>query len=83
MTSWPGAFSQWRKVRLAILAARPLPETSYAGPPGLVIRVPEGIAVITGRGALLLEKVQLAGGRPMEATAFARGHPDFIGSVLS
>jgi methionyl-tRNA formyltransferase len=51
--------------------------------PGTVIARPEGPAVITGRGALQLYEVQLAGKRPVSADAFARGARGFVGGRLT
>jgi methionyl-tRNA formyltransferase len=48
----------------------------------LVVRVAGGIAVLAGRGGLLLDEVQLAGKRAMSAAEFVRGRPEFVGSVL-
>jgi methionyl-tRNA formyltransferase len=36
----------------------------------------------SGDGALRLEKIQLAGKKVMKAADFARGRPDFVGSIL-
>jgi len=41
-----------------------------------------GVAVATGKGALCLEKVQLAGKRPMDIKAFLQGQRDCIGGRL-
>ena len=81
MTPWPGAFTPWGDETLKVLRARPavaLPD----GPPGLVARTAEGLVVATGTGGLLLDEVQLAGKRAMPADDFARGRPEFVGSVL-
>lgn len=40
------------------------------------------LAVATGGGALILDRVQVAGGRPMDAAAFLRGHPELVGATL-
>jgi methionyl-tRNA formyltransferase len=47
-----------------------------------VVALADGVAVATGTGALRLEKVQLAGKRPMDSTIFIRGQRDFVGSRL-
>jgi methionyl-tRNA formyltransferase len=82
MTPWPGAYTHLDRERIAILAARPLPEGRHGGLPGCIVAVDEGLAVVTGEGLLLLEQMQPAGKKPMAPDAFARGRPDAIGAVL-
>jgi methionyl-tRNA formyltransferase len=57
-------------------AARPTPSGAAGGAQGAAL------AVATGAGALLLDRVQMAGGRPLDAAAFLRGHPDLVGATL-
>jgi methionyl-tRNA formyltransferase len=63
---YPGAFTTWHGERLLVWWARPT-EAAQTGAPGAVleIRNGEGVVVASGRGALLLERVQL-GGAPEE-----------------
>jgi methionyl-tRNA formyltransferase len=82
MTPWPGAFTAWGDETLKVLRARPAVAALPDGPPGLVARTAEGIVVRAGRGGLRLDEVQLAGKRAMPAEEFARGRPEFAGSVL-
>jgi len=79
-TPWPGTYTHWRGRRLKVLRARPLHKPE--GEAGRVIETPEGVAVGTGQGALLLEEVQLASKRAMLADDFVRGQRDFIGAHL-
>jgi methionyl-tRNA formyltransferase len=81
-TPWPSAYAFWQGKLLKILRARPLVEWPGRAEPGEVIELPQGIAVATGEGALLLEEVQLAGRRAMGAEEFVRGQRDFVGSML-
>ena len=57
-----------------------------AGPgqaaPGAVVATPDGPAVGTGDGLLLLQSVQPAGKRAMDAASLVNGAPDFVGSRL-
>lgn len=57
---YPGAFTSWHGQRLLVWWARPT-EAGRTGAPGTVleIRRGEGVVVASGRGALLLERVQL------------------------
>ncbi len=80
---WPGAHSRWRTKWLKVHEAVPLAD-SATGEPGEVIALPgpPGVGIITGRGVLGLEQVQLEGKQKMSADDFVRGKRDFIGSVL-
>ena len=82
MTPWPGAFTPWGDEMLKVLRARPAVGALPDGPPGLVARTAAGLVVVTGAGGLLLDEVQLAGKRAMSADDFARGRPEFGGSIL-
>ncbi len=74
-TPWPGQSSFLRGQRVKLLAARPLDETVGDGPPGLVLGPREGVLpVACGGGTLLgLERLQLAGKKPVSAADFANG----------
>jgi methionyl-tRNA formyltransferase len=80
---WPGAFTMWRGRRLKVLQAVPLSGWHGDAPPGTVLALADGLAVATGEGALRLDRVQLAGKRPMDIAAFRRGQRDFVGSQLA
>lgn len=82
MTPWPGAYTFWQDEMLKILSARPTIGTGGAGEPGRVVRLAEGVAVLAGDGALILDTVLSPGKRATSAEDFARGHPDFIGSLV-
>ncbi len=79
---WPGVFTFWRGRRLKLLWAVPLPDWRGDAPPGAVIALADGVIVATGKGALRLEKVQLAGKRAMDIGVFMQGQRDFVGSRL-
>lgn len=78
-TPWPSAYTTWRSEPFKIWQARVLPGQAA---PGEVVKTPEGPAVGTGEGLLLLVQVQPAGKRIMEARSFLNGAPGFIGSRL-
>ncbi len=88
---WPGTHTFWAGRLLKILEARPLPasqEPPAGGEPGLLFSsrepgAPRLLAVWTGRGALELLQVQLAGKPPVAAQALLTGYPQMVGSVLS
>lgn len=77
---WPGTATTYRGERLDILWGTVLEPGE--GVPGTVVFERNEVAVSTGKGFLVLNKVQLAGGKPMAATDFVRGHPHFIGTTL-
>lgn len=81
---WPSLYSSWRGRLIKILDAK-VAEVSIKGCPGEVVYLDTGdtpVGVLTGKGVLLLETVQIEGKSPMSAKAFLRGHTHFIGSTL-
>lgn len=50
--------------------------------PGMVIKVDNQIAVVTGKCYLILKLIQLEGGKEMTAKNFLNGHSAFLGSKL-
>jgi methionyl-tRNA formyltransferase len=77
---WPGAFTLWQGQPLRVLQARVGPGQTSA--PGMVIERSGQVAVGTGQGILLLDRVQPAGRPAMAAADFARGAHGFIGATL-
>jgi methionyl-tRNA formyltransferase len=78
-TPWPTAFTWWKGSPFKILQAAVV---SGQAAPGSVVRSAGGPAVGTGAGLLLLERVQPAGKRPLAASSFLNGAPEFIGTLL-
>lgn len=76
---WPSAYTTWRSEPFKILQATVIQGEAS---PGHVVAVPEGPAVGTGEGLLLLQSVQPAGKRAIDTRSFLNGAPDFIGSHL-
>ena len=78
---WPSAYTQWNGKLLKIVAARPSDTMNSADAPATVIRHGEnGLAVTTVAGAIIIDTLQLEGGRPVTAAEFLSGHPDIIGA---
>lgn len=74
----PGAYTNWCTGPLRILSAVARPGTA---PLGTAARTEGGeIAVGTGAGLLVVETLQLPGGRPMAARDAVRGHPELLGA---
>ncbi len=69
----PGAFTHWRDETVKVWSAHPSAARAGA-PPGTVFGVgADGIDVACGEGVLRLVVVQPAGGKRMDAAAFAAG----------
>jgi len=78
----PGAFALLAGEPLRILGARA--EAGAAGAePGRVERRGDGLRVATGAGWLVPTRLQRAGGRPLSAAEFLRGHPIADGARLA
>ena len=86
-TPWPGAFTQWRGTKLALLQAHPY-TGSVAEPPNADIGAvvgsdkQEGILIKTGQGILAVQTLQRETKKAMDWKAFLNGAPDFIGQTL-
>ncbi len=78
-TPWPSAFTTWKGQQFKIWEAEVRPGQAE---PGEVVETPEGPAVGTGQGLLLLKRVQPAGKRALSAEEFLRGARGFLGSRL-
>ena len=88
---WPTAFTRWNGLGLKVLRARAEQESGdrdqesriRSQEPGTVIVGKAGSAgVVTGRGVLWLEEVQLAGKRATPIGAFLQGARGFVGGRL-
>jgi methionyl-tRNA formyltransferase len=76
---WPGAYSYWNGRQVTFLQVEAGDGDAVQGsvePDG------SSLAVGTGRGLLRVYRLQIAGGRPVTAAEFLRGHADILGSVL-
>jgi methionyl-tRNA formyltransferase len=79
---WPTAHTFWRGKRLSIFKAQKI-----AGPgsdPGKIAEIfkNKGFSVGTGAGSLLIEEVQMEGGKKMKAYEFVIGHDVRAGETL-
>ncbi len=86
-TPWPGAYTHWRGKLLKIVTAHPLTlEPGRPIAPGSVsvreVASHRALAIVTGSGFLLVERLQLEGKRAMSADEFLRGYPHILGEVL-
>jgi methionyl-tRNA formyltransferase len=74
---WPGSYLETRAGRLVVHAATVGP--GRPEPAGSIGAAGDGLALVTSDGSLVLDDVQLAGGRPMTGAALVRGHPGVLG----
>lgn len=84
---WPGIFTFWKnensplRIKLLEISLHKIdPATKHQS--GEVFQLGDKLGVQTIKGVIIVEKLQLEGKRPMEATEFANGYPKFIGSIL-
>ena len=81
--SWPGSFTFLNTKRIIVKRCRVEPAPS-GQTPGLVLEAsPSGIRVAAGKGALVLEELQLEGRKAMAAGEFIKGFPLKSGDILS
>ncbi len=89
---WPGCYTCWDGKLLKLREVLPFPDWEGPAVPGQVIVLAElpplgfdgksSVAVATGKGALVLLKVQLEGRREVPIPEFLRGQRGFAGAVL-
>jgi len=71
MIPWPVAFTLWRGKRMKIYRGR---VGDGKDTPGKVISLRGGIEIACGQGSLLIEELQLEGGKRLRWEEFIRGH---------
>ena len=82
MSPWPMAWTWWQGKKIKIIATQlePIEINSYK--PGKTFKYNNGLAVQSGRNALIIKKLQLEGKTELKSEEFLRGQKDFIGSLL-
>lgn len=78
---WPGSFTIVGGRQLTILRAHTIADATSQQAPGTVVRRGPEYAVVTGKGLLVLDEVQLAGKKAMSTAAFACGQRGFSNAV--
>ncbi len=80
---WPKAFTTFRDKEIKILEAEVLDETS-TGNPGEIVKIDKdkGFIVQTGKGKLLIKKVQFPGGKAISGADAVRGYHIKVGERL-
>ncbi len=84
LSPWPGAFTYLPQAKPVLLKIhRASAAGGAAGHPGEVLAAgPDGIVIGAGEGAIVLEEVQMAGGRRLSAGDFLRGRAVPVGTRL-
>jgi methionyl-tRNA formyltransferase len=84
LTPWPGTYTLWNSKLLKILKARviAIPGDLKHKKAGAVFLINGQLAVTTKDQALLVEEVQLEGGKPVRSRDFLLGHKAIINSTL-
>ena len=81
---WPGTYTYWKGQQLKILSAET--DDKFVGDqkPGQVLTSINKniIPVVTSKGLLLVDKLQMEGKNPLEAKEFLQGYPELIGDNL-
>ncbi len=85
---WPGAYTHWRGKLLKLHSTHALDlEPGQTIAPGTVTTREEVghkvIAVVTGKGLLIIKQLQLEGKKAMSAEEFLRGYTQIVGDVLT
>ena len=73
MDPWPGSFTLWQGKRLKLFGCRALSISTQAEPGTVIAATADGLKVAAGEGAVLIETVQLEGGRPLAVPDFLKG----------
>ncbi|HEC13694.1 MAG TPA: methionyl-tRNA formyltransferase [Acidiferrobacteraceae bacterium] len=85
LNPWPVAWTRWSGQVMRIWQAQPTVLTggTPSGAPGAILRADaEGLCIATAEGGLLIERLQMPGGRPMALPEFLNGHKLKPGDVL-
>lgn len=72
---WPGTYTQYQGKRLKILKSGAKEEEKGLSPGKIFLTNKKELAVQTSKSALILEKVQPEGKKPMTGQEFLKGHP--------
>ena len=82
MDPWPGARTFWRGKVLKIWRVSCLAGENASVPGTVLFAGEEGVGIACGKGAVVLEEMQLEGGKRLAAADFLRGHRITTGELL-
>ena len=87
--AWPGIFTFWErkgnqhKISLTDISYNQKIFFKEKRHLGEVFQLKDGeVAIQTGKGIIIINRLQLAGKREIDVKNFLNGYPDFIGSIL-
>jgi methionyl-tRNA formyltransferase len=85
-TPWPSALTFWQKsdklIQVKLLKAKVLKSDKEDQIAKTFLISPKEIGIQCGKDILVIEKLQLEGGKELSAEEFLRGHKDFINQTL-
>ena len=79
---WPGTYTLWKGKILKILKGSAKKNVNNQTL-GSTIPFNDGFAIVTKKGVLVIEQLQIEGKIPVSAKDFLLGHKDFIGTILN
>lgn len=82
MNPWPIAYTDYSQQKMKIYASKVIDDTKQ-DTPGKILKVDKsGISVGTGKGILLIKKIQFPNGKPLEVSQYLNGHDIETGLIL-
>lgn len=82
LNPWPGTFTFYNKKRLVIKSAKIL-QNDKDKKPGEIFLFDDRLAVACGNGAILVEQLQIEGGKEINSKDFLLGNKNAVGNILS
>jgi len=82
---WPKSYTFWNNKRIIIKKAYSTetePKPPAAAGTVFLDKKSKKLAILTGKGSLIVDKIQLEGKKELNSKEFLNGHPEIIGSVL-
>jgi len=80
---WPGTYTFWNEKMLKILAAEPAKGPSLGKKPGMFLDLGNSqYGIQTGKGILIIKRLQLEGKKPLEISDFLLGNSKVLDSTL-
>ena len=80
-TGWPGSFLETSLGRLLVHRVS-VDGTAKGDEPGHLLRADDALVLATGDGRLVLEEVQLPGGKVVSGPDLLHGHPEYAEAVV-
>jgi methionyl-tRNA formyltransferase len=79
-TPWPGLWTTWQGKIVKFLETKPSKLNSTT--PGKVELIKNDLIIHCGQGVLLINSLQLEGGKPLIVAEFLKGHKNFVSAEL-